>query len=62
MGDGKCTLAHARGKKENEEGVGVSPGFSTGNKGCEPVLYHVSSANVEVTAAAPDSAISLCCH
>lgn len=34
--------------------------------GCEPwfpqVLNHVSSADVEVTAAAPNSAISLCCH
>lgn len=41
---------------------GVSPGFHVWNKGCELVLYQVSSADMEVTAAAPDSAISLCCH
>lgn len=41
---------------------GVSSGFHMWNKGCEQVLYHVSSADVEVTAAAPSSVISLCCH
>lgn len=40
----------------------MNPGFHMWNKGCEQVLYQVSSADVEVTAAAPSSAISLCCH
>lgn len=41
---------------------GASPGLHVWNEGCEQVLYQVSSADGEVTAAAPSSAISLCCH
>lgn len=53
-------LAHARGIKLKRS-RGVIPGFHEWNKGCEQILYQVSSAAVEETDAAYSSEISLCC-
>lgn len=56
---GDTCLPRQEGENENEQGV--IPSFHGWNKGCEQILYQVSSADVEETDAADSVEIGLCC-
>lgn len=54
-------MPRQEGENENKKEEGVIPSFHGWKKGCEQILYQVSSADMEETDATDSAEISLCC-